>query len=199
MHLTYSTNASHETGLYSKGTVVKGKCIDGYVLTHQNQSHVRPLRQKCRRNGDWAGRGDGIKCELITCPSLQETGYLSGEVNVLPGSCSGGVGGNENNFGRIPVKTKCRFSCIDQNRYKLIGSKIARCTKNSEWRLKGGPPKCTERHRYKKKKRKERRKKQKKKKRPKVKGNEYPHNGRHTGVNKITESGNTGAEEVRYG
>ena len=190
MKVTYSTNASDESGIYSKGTTVKGKCVDGYVLSHKNQSHIRPLRKKCRRNGTWIGRGDGVKCELITCPPLHETGFLSGGVTVLSESCSGGVGGIENISERLSIKTKCRFGCIDQHRYKLIGSKITRCTKNSEWKLKGGPPKCTERHSYKKRLRKEKRRKSRRKKRPKLKDNEHSHNGRNIAVDAIMASTN---------
>ena len=198
MQLTYSSNASDETGLYPKSTLVKGKCIDGYVLFHPNQSNARPIRKKCRRNGAWVGRGDDVKCELITCPSLQESGFLSELVNVLPGSCSGGVGGNGNGSIKIPVKTKCRFSCVDQSRYKLIGSKIARCTKTSEWKLKGGPPKCTERHRYKKKAKKDRRKRLKKKQRPKLNIKIHSDNGRQSDVDVAKEYTSTIPEEVRY-
>ena len=94
----------------------------------------------------------------------------------MEGSCSGGVlsesgatsiayGGE----GRMSVRTRCRFSCSDHERFKMVGSRIARCTKNSEWKLKGGPPKCIERHSYKKRMRKEqRRKKQRDKKRKKL-------------------------------
>lgn len=196
IRLTYSSNASDDTGLYSKGTILKGKCIDGYVMSRTIQGRVRPLRKKCRRNGTWVGRGDAMECELITCPSLQETGYLSDDIVVLPGSCNGGIGGNIYGSERIPVKTKCRFSCIDKVKYKLLGSKIARCTKNSEWKLKGGRPKCTLRHKYKKKERKEKKKRQRKKKRLEVKGNEYSHNGRHTNTNEISESSNSYNEEV---
>ena len=205
MKLTYSTNASDYTGLYDKGTVIKAKCNDGYVLKtnqdqyHRHQDRVRPLRKKCRRNGSWVGRGDDMKCELITCPSLQETGYLTEDVVVLAGSCSGGVGGNvESTTGRIPVKTKCRFSCIDKIRYKMIGSKIARCTKNSEWKLKGGRPKCTMRHKYKKKEKKEKKKRKKKKMRPKVKGNEHSHKDGHKTVNEISYPVTKRYEEVGF-
>ena len=203
MALTYTTVPSDQDGLYSKGTTVKGKCVDGHVLSHTNQTHIRPLRKKCRRNGTWVGRGDGVKCELITCPALHETGFLSGGVIVLSESCSEGAGGNESISGRLSIKTKCRFSCTEQNRYKLIGSKIARCSKNSKWKLKGGPPKCTERHSYKKKLRKEKRKKSKekrrksrRKKRPELKGNEHSHNGRNTAVDDIMESTNEHAVHV---
>ena len=163
----------------------------------KDQDHVRPLRKKCRRNGEWVGRGDEMKCELITCPSLNETGFLS-ETVILPiDACSGGVGENSSVSGRMSVKSRCRFSCKDKVRYKLIGSKIARCTKNSEWKLKGGRPKCTLRHKYKKKeKRDKRKKKHKKKKRPKVKGNEKSHNGRRHDVYEISSTTSSYTQKV---
>ena len=108
---------------------------------------------------------------------------------MLPESCSGSiVGGIANISERLSIKTKCRFTCTDQDRYKLVGSKIARCTKNSEWKIKGGPPKCTERHSYKKKLRKEQRKKSRRKKKPKLKDNEHSHNGRNKAVEAIMPS-----------
>ena len=186
IRLTYSSNSSEETGLFEKGTLLKGKCMDGYVMKGKNQEHVRPLRKKCRRNGEWVGRGDDMKCELITCPPLKETGYLSEDVIAPIEKCSGGVRELLDGSGRMSVKSRCRFSCKDTVRYKMIGSKIARCNKNSEWKLKGGRPKCTLRHKYKKKEKKEKRKKKhKKKKKPKVKGNEKSHNGRHHDGNEI--------------
>ena len=155
----------------------------------KNQDHMRPIRKKCRRNGEWAGRGDDMRCELITCPSLNETGFLSENVTAPVEKCSGGVNDYIDGAGRMSVKTKCRFTCLDTVRYKLIGSKIARCNKSSEWKLKGGRPKCKLRHKYKKKEKKEKKKKnrksRKKKKKPKVKGNEKSHNGRHHDGNEI--------------
>ena len=91
IRLTYSSNSSEETGLFEKGTLLKGKCMDGYVMKGKNQDHIRPLRKKCRRNGEWVGRGDDMKCELITCPPLRETGYLSEDVIAPIEKCSGGV------------------------------------------------------------------------------------------------------------
>ena len=180
MRLNYSTDPSEETGLFSKRTVVKGKCEDGYIPSYKNADDNRPLRKKCKRNGEWVGRGDGMRCDLITCPSLQETGYLTEDVIVLPNSCSGGVGGNVPDADQVPVKSKCRFSCKDKVRYKLVGSKIARCTKNSGWKLKGGRPKCTMRHRYRKMEEKAKRKNnKKKKKRLKVKNDDKTHDSRH--------------------
>ena len=166
--------------------------MDGYVMKGKNKDQVRPIRKKCRRSGEWAGRGDDMRCELITCPPLNETGFLSENVTALLEKCNGGVSDNIDAAGRMSVKSRCRFTCVDTIRYKLIGSKIARCNKNSEWKLKGGRPKCTLRHKYKKKEKKEKRKKKhkkkKKKKRTRVNGRDSSHNGRSHGINEISET-----------
>ena len=146
IHVSYSKDLNLDTLLYPRGTSVKGKCLQGY------QSEGK-LRKKCKKDGSWQGKD--LSCQLITCPSIEN---LDPGVIVLPESCS-----SQNSI----MKTKCMFSCQDPKKYKLIGTKVARCRKNGEWKQKGGPPKCIEKPNKKKKKD---RKKNKKNKIPKAIG-----------------------------
>lgn len=43
-------------------------------------------------------------------------------------------------LGQVAVRHRCKFSCASG--YKLVGSRSARCKRDSEWKHNGGAPKC---------------------------------------------------------
>jgi hypothetical protein len=53
------------------------------------------------------------------------------------------------------VGHKCRFSCRDPKRFKLVGARATRCRKNSQWKSKGESPICVEKDEKKAKKKDE--------------------------------------------
>ncbi|XP_059084978.1 fibrillin-2-like [Tigriopus californicus] len=108
-----------ENEVYERGTICRGKCIQGYIAMGR-------LKQKCRRDGTWSG-SDG-SCRQVFCPPLE----LAPHVQVRPESCS---------LEPSLVRQRCKFSCEDG--FNLVGSRATRCRRNNSWKHNGGPPKCT--------------------------------------------------------
>ncbi len=52
-------------------------------------------------------------------------------MQVTPSSCS---------VDHSLVRQRCKFSCPPG--YRLVGSRSARCRRNTQWKHNGGPPKC---------------------------------------------------------
>jgi hypothetical protein len=68
--ITYSQDVISEiVNLYPRGTVVKGKCSEGYKTAGK-------LRKKCKKDGTWLGKD--LNCILITCPMM--TNFEHGKI-----------------------------------------------------------------------------------------------------------------------
>ena len=134
LKVTYSKSINAETQLYPRSATLKGKCMEGYKASPGGR-----LRVKCKKDGSWRGNQD-LSCKLITCPVIDQ---LDIGVVVEPESCT---------FENSLVKQKCLFSCAEPDKFKLIGTKVARCRKTGLWKQKGRPPKCIEKRKKKKKK-----------------------------------------------
>ncbi len=59
--IEYSNDFNNTLGLHPRGTLVKGKCLEGYKTQGK-------LRKRCKKDGNWMGHD--ITCTLITCPML---------------------------------------------------------------------------------------------------------------------------------